>query len=179
MRGDSPGLTSRASYASAPHARGFTFEGLVNVRPPRLRGDFPYISPEAVHSVCPVCAGIYPALPRNVANTFTPHARGFPVPCPKNPRRNRVSPACAGIYRLLISAEKTANRLPRLRGDFPCPSMIATSKSPSAPHARGFPGVAKFSKDFTYVCPVCAGIYRDNPNQLFDVCPACAGIYPA
>ena len=90
---------------------------------------------------------------------FSPRARGCSVYYRKRLRRCAVFPACAGMF-LLGAAGRTAfRRFPRVRGDVPQGTNLATHQGAFSPRARGCSRGADGAILAADVFPACAGMF--------------------
>ena len=168
MRGDPPLEPGepRTGRTSTPHARGSTqsmkirkrsrkvypacagihlsdsFEYIVVVRLPRMRGDPPYVGPK-----------------ERSARQSTPHARGSTCLYFVLIATMRVYPACAGIHLPIVCYYHEEDGLPRMRGDPPPEYNRLISIYASTPHARGSTQGGAGCSSPAGVYPACAGIH--------------------
>ena len=135
----------------------------------------------------PACAGITTGTPAPAARTTAhprmrgdhpngvgapscrrgppPHARGSRAHPRHVGRRQRPTPACAGITRPRVRTRGGARAHPRMRGDhWPAGGATATRAGPP-PHARGSPGRARAEHRPGRPTPACAGITRSASGR--------------
>ena len=110
-------------------------------RLPRLRGDGPE-----------------PDLSASLAETVAPPARGWSPDADRETRARLGCPACAGMVPSRWKPRRSAGRLPRLRGDGPCPQPAQRRDSPVAPPARGWSREGRLANGLESGCPACAGM---------------------
>jgi len=174
MRGDrpsSPPITPLVTLAT-PHARGSTcrhwlrtwlFTGypacagidptgqMTSMYPwrlPRMRGDRPFNR-----------------FRRNSLNPATPHARGSTSTAVLVSSGFLGYPACAGIDLVGVDDETGRMRLPRMRGDRPAVSFVASVSAGATPHARGSTQENPPRPDEPAGYPACAGIDLDQESK--------------
>ncbi len=94
-----------------------------------------------------------------------PHARGSTQRGLARVVRGLGCPACAGIDPCRSPRRRSAQRLPRMRGDRPTSASRPRTASRAAPHARGSTPAGPRRERVRHGCPACAGI--DPP-------PACS-----
>ena len=108
-----------------------------------MRGDVP----TPVHG--------WPPKPR-----FSPRARGcsccrHPPPC-----STKVFPACAGMFRHGANGGDLWGCFPRVRGDVPTCTSVASSPSTFSPRARGCSHPCHRRNPIGLVFPACAGMFQ-------------------
>ena len=96
---------------------------------------------------------------------FTPHARGSTYSIRLIHLPQFVYPACAGIDPVMENQRVGQTRLPRMRGDRPPSSSLASYLLRFTPHARGSTAHKPRSPQAHKVYPACAGI--DLFSKLF------------
>ena len=167
MRGDGPSSAALMTVAAKfpPHARGWTVAqghtrrrravspacagmDLMDLQPfqrrfrfPRMRGDGPLLRDD-----------LSPSAP------FPPHARGWTLGLYYEAYASMVSPACAGMDRLLSRCRRARRCFPRMRGDGPVQADIESVTTAFPPHARGWTSVHHADDRARGVSPACAGM---------------------
>ena len=146
-RGDGPDTEAGRPRGrrDSPHARGWTVHGNTRFRAP---GGFPARAgmdpssarPSARPSGIPRTRGDGPdqRLARTADRQDSPHARGWTADGEVRSRRVQGFPARAGMDPASASAIRTADRIPRTRGDGPAGVRGRPAPTWDSPHARGW-----------------------------------------
>ena len=119
------------------------------------------------HPGFPRMRGDVPALASGMALVpwFSPHARGCSVARRVGAFQESVFPACAGMFRPLVSSMPTPVGFPRMRGDVPPQAFIIVSRIGFSPHARGCSGTTAGLAVLLDVFPACAGMFLPNEPE--------------
>ena len=114
----------------------------VNKRFPRVRGDVPIIWWRAI-----------------IHHGFSPRARGCSHHRPRKRGKQRVFPACAGMFLTCDYIAHTIYGFPRVRGDVPF--CVRNNHQPRqfSPRARGCSISGHFHNFHIEVFPACAGMF--------------------
>ena len=150
---------------------------------PRARGCSPNGSTlTLVGGVFPACAGMFLVGTRHVirslgfprvrgdvpdwysaggdAGAFSPRARGCSRLGHRLARRQRVFPACAGMFPTGRRVAHNRTGFPRVRGDVPLWCVMVMGLSTFSPRARGCSRRGKPVACPAKVFPACAGMFR-------------------
>ena len=95
---------------------------------------------------------------------FSPHARGCSFRGQIGFFRQKVFPACAGMFRRVKLVLRVVESFPRMRGDVPQAKALEALDKAFSPHARGCSAPVPFSTYRSIVFPACAGMFPRTPH---------------
>ena len=111
---------------------------------------------------------------------FPPHVRGWTLSADVSSGGNHVSPACAGMDRMLNDATISTTGFPRMCGDGPAGSCLSSVGCLFPPHVRGWTVRAEYAKFRDHVSPACAGMdpYVSGFEVMYEGFPRMCGDGP-
>ena len=102
---------------------------------------------------------------REVDSTFPPHSRGWTLAPEADRLADTVSPALAGMDRMMTPPAYASRSFPRTRGDGPTTGPSARRAIRFPPHSRGWTPARASTTSSTRVSPALAGMDLAEPIQ--------------
>ncbi len=89
----------------------------------------------------------------------SPHTRGYFRATPRQPLKNPLFPAHAGVFPALVRAAELMAPLPRTRGGISLEERTLTARAVSSPHTRGYFRLGDAHTQDTSLFPAHAGVF--------------------